>query len=435
MRRTLALIVALTLLFVWSVPGTIALRHLLLALVLLLLTPELRRRPFAGIGANGLPLALLGLLSLWFVVQAVALSPEPAWALGELKGQWLPALLALFAGLLLAHACAGRESRLLGGISLVLTLQALTAVVHSSYHWLTTGTFLREIVPITGGKLELSFVVNLLLAFLVADLLARATRRDRLLPCPLAVNLLGLAIALVALYLAGARNGIIAVGLLGLGATVFYVVDQRRQIGRLRALAGGLSCLLLVASLAYTSVRSDPRWDVFLETAQIAWDVDHHDTWQGMERPLPTLASGEPADHSAYMRISWLHVGSRLIAEHPVGVGYGRNAFAHALRTQMPVELGHSHSGWIDLGVGGGVPALSLWAAFIASLVWLGWRALQDRARLAGLPLIFVALGFASRMLIDSVNKDHMLQIFCFVVGVLLLQLVRTPSTLSLPPR
>ena len=112
---------------------------------------------------------------------------------------------------------------------------------------------------------------------------------------------------------------------------------------------------------------------------------------------------------------------SRLIGEHPLGYGYGRNAFAHALRLHYPkAQLGHAHSGWIDLGIGGGIPALALWAALIGSLMWRGWRSFFDTANPGGLLLFFLATGYAGRMALDSVNKDHMLQMFMFLAGLLL---------------
>jgi len=62
-----------------------------------------------------------------------------------------------------------------------------------------------------------------------------------------------------------------------------------------------------------------------------------------------------------------------------------------------------------------------LWAAFLGSLMWRGWRAFFDRDNPHGLLLFFLATGYAGRMLLDSVNKDHMLQMFMFLAGLLLM--------------
>jgi O-antigen ligase len=143
----------------------------------------------------------------------------------------------------------------------------------------------------------------------------------------------------------------------------------------------------------------------------------------------PTLPECRYVEPSAYLRIAFIRAGLRLIGEHPLGYGYGRNAFAHTLRTHYPsAQLGHAHSGWIDLGLGGGMPALALWAAFLGSLMWRGWRAFFERANAHGLLLFLLTTGYAGRMALDSVNKDHMLQMFMFLAGLLLILTAPQPK-------
>ncbi|WP_153114683.1 O-antigen ligase family protein [Rhodocyclus tenuis] len=428
MRLTLALLSALSLLFVWSIKGTIALRYFLIASTLALLANEIGKLRWSDIKIIRIPLGLLGILSIWFVMQAIFISPETSWALGELKGQWLPALAALIAGVLLAKGISGTSSTrfinaatLMLGIVFVFSLQALIAVAQSLLHWLTTGALLRGLVPLTGGKLEMSFILNILLAFLTVDLLGRSTGRGRLLPVPLTVNLVCLSVALFAMYLAGARNGTIGLIFLSLSALFLYLYDQYPRIGPQRTAAIGIGVLALIGAFSWASYQADARWKVFGETAQLAWDIDNHEEWHRTSLPRPLLANGQPADESAYNRISWIRAGLRVIAEHPAGVGYGRNAFGHALREHYPHYRGHSHSGFVDLGSAVGLPGLLLWIAFMASLIWHGWKEFFGRERrLAGLVLVFLGTGFTGRMLIDSVNQDHMLQIFFFLTGVLL---------------
>lgn len=427
MRYRIALTLSLVLLFVWSLPGTIALRYVLLFSGLACLLPELRQFKEQDWSSVRLPLLCLGLLSGWILLQAVYISPEPSWSLGEVSGQWLPALLALALGLLLGLASTKQERGYWGaaslplGIALVFSSQALIAVGHAVAYWFQHGGLLRQNVPLTGGKLEMSFIINLLMAFIAVDLFGRASQRGRLLPVPVPVTILLLVVPLIALYLAGARNGILGLLFLCFSATYLYLYDQRLQVGILRSSAIAVCITAAVAAFTFASIKADPRWDTFTETASLAWDIDRHDAWQGGERPFPLLENGTPADGSAYLRIAWLRVGARLMADHPVGVGYGRNAFAHALRVHYPVQLGHAHSGFVDLGVGAGLPAVMLWLAFIGSLIWAGWRTFSGKKqRLAGLLLIFMATGFTGRMVLDSVNRDHMLQIFFFLVGVML---------------
>jgi hypothetical protein len=421
MMDRLAFGASLVLLFVWSVPGTVALRMVLLLAAVALLARHAASPDFrAGLRSARLALALLGTLALWLLLQALFVSPDMIWALGELRGQGLPALLALLLGLLLAGRI--EAGRLVTAIALVFAAQAAIAVGHSLWHWLARGQLLVQQVPLTGGKLEMSFVLNILLAFVTVDLFCRATGRAAPLRLPFAAVAAILLLALAGSLLAGARNGIIGIAFLAGSAISLFVYDQRRRLGPLRTFAAAAAIVAGVAALGAANYRADPRWQTFAETAAIAWDIDRHPTWlDASTHPWPKLADGRQVDPSAYTRIAFIHAGLRLLAEHPLGYGYGRNAFAHALRLQHPeARLGHAHSGWIDLGVGGGLPAAALWAVLIGSLMWRGWRAFFARDNLAGLVLFFVAAGFAGRMVLDSVNKDHMLQMFLFLAGLLL---------------
>ena len=106
--------------------------------------------------------------------------------------------------------------------------------------------------------------------------------------------------------------------------------------------------------------------------------------------------------------------------EHPLGVGYGRNAFGHALRKHEDTPLGHAHSGIIDLTVATGWPGLLLWLAFIGLSLRHGWLRYRDQSDPRGLILFFVTAGFFGRMLLDSINRDHMLVMFFLLLGTLL---------------
>jgi O-antigen ligase len=104
-----------------------------------------------------------------------------------------------------------------------------------------------------------------------------------------------------------------------------------------------------------------------------------------------------------------------------MGYGYDRRAFSQALFSQgKPNQIGHSHSGFIDMGVGLGVPGVLLWVSFCLSLIVIGLKVFVLRREVAGLVLMLVTCGFLGRMVLESVSKDHMLHIFLFTVAALL---------------
>lgn len=425
MRRKISLACVLALLFVWSLPGMTALRHVLLLAALLLLWPA-AGDAWQGLRAGRWPLLALLAFLFWLIFQALFVSPETSWALGELRGQWLPAGVALAVGMLLASDARRRANAagVTAALAGVLLLQALIVIVQSVVHWFQHGELLRQLVPLTGGRLEMSFILNILLAMLTTDLILRACRRDTLFRLPLWAVLAALAGALGAAYLAGARNGVPGVAFLSAAALALFWAERGKHIGWRKTGATALLALTLAGSFAYANYQGDPRWKVFAESATLGWDIDHNKAWLDMEKyPLPRLENGEFADHSAFARAAFIRAGLRLVGERPLGVGFGRNAFAHALRIGSAdrVRVGHAHSGFIDLAVGGGIPAVLLWLAFAAGLALTGVRRYVHAHDPHGLLLVFLALGYCGRMLIDSVGRDHMLQIFMFLAGYLLL--------------
>ncbi|MCC6473461.1 MAG: hypothetical protein IT514_06915, partial [Burkholderiales bacterium] len=203
--------------------------------------------------------------------------------------------------------------------------------------------------------------------------------------------------------------------------------ERRERLGRLRSLA--LAGALVLAGLASLALTDAARWRTLAQTARLAWDIDAHAAWRDSDNiPLPRLPDGRAVEHSPYTRIAFLHAGLRELARAPLGVGYGRNALRHALQARAQVRLGHTHSGILDLALGGGVPAVVLWFGFLFASARAGWIALRRRGCVAGMLLLLLVLGYAGRMLVDSVNRDHMLQMFFFLAGtVLMLVLPRAP--------
>lgn len=415
----------LALLFVWSLPGTIALRSLLMACAVLMLLPMIKRTAWqASWAAMKVPVTIIVVLSLWFLAQAVLISREPDWVLGELKGQWLPTLLAFGLGAALAilalRQSATRLPRLSLAIPLVLGLQGALAVIFWPWlRWFTREAGKIE-VPVSAVKLELTFILSIVLVFVLVDLFRRATGRDRLLPVPPAASMGLLALVAACSYAAQGRNGMLAMAFLLFSTLAIYLFDQRQRLGVRRILAGATLAAALLAVVAVERYQADPRWQEMRIAAAIGWSVDMANFPQPKTPSWPTLADGRPVEHSTLVRAAFLHTGLRLIADDPAGYGYGRNAFGHALQEKNVSARGHAHSGWIDLGVGGGVPGVLLWAAFLGSLMWRGWRSFRHDDNRYGLLLLLLAAGHGFRMIFDSVNRDHMLQMFMFLAGLLL---------------
>lgn len=426
MTKALIAIFALFI-FILPVPGTIALRYSLI-LVLLCLTIVLIRKTGSvrdsGLASRAKPLILgLALITAWFVFQAIAISAETAWALKELANQWLPAILVACFGIaiVIVLAKAGwSRSQILGLLAICMLVQVMASFLAVIPIYAAEGFFPQGKTWFTAGKLEISYWNNLLLTLLAVDVFSRWLYQKSITRLPLCIVTAGIILVFTSNLAFGARAGLIGSGILIVSLSILVFWHERSRLGRSRVAAFMLSSALLIVILAAMSYRLDPRWAGFEETAEMAWTQKESAAWLNPDEvPLPTLVSGVPAEASAYYRLSWIRAGLQLIGDYPLGVGYGRNAFGHALRKTTETRLGHAHSGIIDLTVGTGLPGLLLWLGLLASLVFMGLRRYFTQQDAVGLVMVFAAGGFFGRMLIDSINRDHMLMLYFLIIGIL----------------
>lgn len=416
------LAIGLSLLFLTlaSVSHTIALRYVILLLMLVLVAkdyPELKRHWREQRG----PVATLGAFLLFALLHSVSLSMWPEASAGEFRSQLLMGGLWFVAGLALFRP--PRRWTISDLVIFAGCILALVEFAHGAYVYLTAGQWPYMEVFTTATKLEFTFFMNFVLAFIVAAYcLGRGARRKiTQIPnwglCCAAVLILFVSLK------AGARNGMIGLVYLMLSMLLVYTVFEGVKIGWSKALAIGALVVVAASSITIYTVRQDSRNQIFFESASAGWHYADTKAWLRME-PQPKLSNGMPVDGSAYERVAWIHSGLDLIAAKPMGYGYSRNAFTNALTaTGHPNQVGHSHSGFIDLGVGLGVIGVALWLAFCGVLIWTGYRAFRLRRDTLGLVLMLVTCGFLGRMLLESVNKDHMLHLFLFTAAALLAEL------------
>lgn len=411
--------------FVWPIPHTVSLRDLLLVLSLVLFISLAWRKRWPGETLRDLrlPVGILAALTLWMYVVAIFISAETAWSLDEIQSQWWRALAALTVGALVALASQGDPSfkqKILVILLAVLTLHIAYVDLQAVQGWLGFGSS-KRIAGLTDGPDKSNYLTNLLFCFLLAELFYRARYRKPVLPIRHAVLAALLVLAAISEYAESTRNGIITLTLMVLVLSVLYLDTHR---GRLKKsiLAIGVGIVLLVAfggSAWVMSARQSSSLSALIETVPLAWDTQRYKAWQDEHRhPLPKLSNGEPVETSAYQRIAWFKEGLMLVREHPLGIGYGRNAYGHGIQAKYGVPVGHSHSGLLDLAIGIGIPGVLFALALFASLMSLAYRRLQTAPNYAAVLLLLVVLDYSARLLLDSIQRDHMLQQFMFLAGL-----------------
>lgn len=413
------------LVFIWPIPHTISIRELILVVTTGLLGYLVARGRIVVELPRvlRLPAYLCAILTFWMIVVSVFLSNETAWCLSELQSQWGRSLLTLSIGYVVGAWALESERRKM----LLLTVILATLFVHVFYldiygvvQYFRTGALPRRIHGLAAGLDRESLEVWLAGTFLLAEIVARMVSKRRSLP----VNNIGLGILLAATllgsYLADSRNGmIVLLSMMLLSGALYVLVTQQNRKRQIITLIAG--AVILVPAIVTILVRTDHRWNTFFQTIPIAWDTKDNRSWLELDKPLPTLPNGNPVNDSNYKRIAWFKEGMILVAERPLGRGFGRQIFGHALTQKYGVKKTqtHPHSGLLTLAIGAGIPGVALWVAFCILLVRLGYRDFVRTAAYPATALVLVTCGFFIAMTLDSMMQDHMLQEFMFFVGLL----------------
>ena len=410
--------------FVLPLPNTIALRLFLIAVVLAVLGYRYYRdRPSLAPIAMLRPAGLLyGVLTLWIVVGASFLSSDPARSFAEFHGQWVRAFLlfAIGAGAAILFGSTPHSRRLLlaasvGGLLVHLVYLDLTGLIALAQ----TGALPLRMPGLTNGPDKVSFMTNLVCAFLLADLYFVLSAKKPVILRPLSLFVGVSVICLLALYLQSMRNGIVAF-VISLVVGIAIYLKANATGFHVRHFAAVVMAFMVAAGLMYASAESDKRWAALAETIPIALDTDRHKAWLDDRQPLPQLGNGEVVNHSNYLRIAWAKEGLEMVAEHPLGVGYDRNAFGRALQAKLGASgVGSSHSGLLDMFIATGIPGGVLWLALLFTLLKLSRDAFRHTHSFYALALFFVVLDFSLRMTLDGIVRDHVFQQFMLFVGLL----------------
>lgn len=417
--------------FVYPIPHTIALRNLLLVGGLLACAWSLRRASAAAVRQASAALrrnlhagALLAALTLWLVFQSTVLSPYPREALNLFAGDWLVALVVLCIGIAAAATARLDDARgaacLLRALVLALAAHVVLLLAYQGWRWLAEGVFPLGETPFAHRDYH-SMLVTTLTALLLADLIARRLKAADGLPLPAGAEIALLALACVATITLATRNAVI-VTLALLALAVLALLTLRRRPGGRGPAQAALALLVLACALAWGGLRSDVRWQGFIETAVIALDTEGHQAWQDPRRhPWPQTAAGRPVEESAYLRIAWAKVALEQITRYPLGLGYGHKAFGWAVNRSYGVRTGilSSHSGLLDFTLANGIPGILLWLALSGALCAAGWRAWRRENSAAGLALVFAVASYLVRCLLDGHLADFRLEMYALLVGAL----------------
>ena len=229
-------------------------------------------------------------------------------------------------------------------------------------------------------------------------------------------------------YKSGNKNGV----LYFLCITLFFlghiVVKNYKRINYQNAIFLAIIALLLVTAFQSMSViqsqgKYKTSWSHFISDAKVAVNFDRFDRWKYSEEeeiyPYPKNEYGVTVNPSNYERVAWSIKGVELAVENPLGYGLLINSFGELAKQKWPEStLNHSHSGWIDLALGLGIPGLFLILISVGLTVSNCIKSKNVYANAGAWVLLAMCLVFVSSEVAERILFDYFIFLITFFAAV-----------------
>jgi len=422
-------------LFILPIPHTLPVREgaLFISIALLLLLFRGRRGALLEtLSSLRLQAALYLIFVAWLVFLALFVSQDTIWALKEIKTQWVMGSLALLLGAGLATLVRSGVIKMRAVMMVIfwtLALHVLAINVDgvfriinkllsgNPFHGLTALT--AGVGGLTIGPIDGGLLTSLFFVFILSECIYRIVNKKRLLPVSNAILVISLILVAGSSVLTGMRNIVEMPAVIG--SAIFFLILAGGE-ARKKAI---YSCLILVPlSVVVLTVayKSDSRWAELKDSLNLVMQEKEPARILAFAPGFvyPTLPDKRPVNVSNFIRLTKYRVGVEIIRAHPLGIGFGRNAFGHYLKARYNSGVGlNSDSSVLDMAVGAGLPGLGLFVAILFSVLVMSLKVYKKNRDFYALLLSLIIICFTARMVFDSVLRDHLLEMFLFLTGVL----------------
>ncbi len=415
------------LMFVLSIPGTMALRNIsavLLLTTLLIIWYKNKAHPSYLLENKKFReiMLVLFLLSLYLLVHSIFISHEPKWSLGEFKSHWIYPVLYFIIGFL-----AVSITRIKGFFSKedLITILFYSLLLHILYidlsaleDYLRSDLIIRRYGGLSLSPATASYLTNILLVFICAEILQRLLNQKNIVNISNLGLFSSLLLCVLSAIIESSRFGVILFVFISLLAIILFL--YKRHFLLKSSFFYAILLISLVSTPLIYSLNIDPRWDKIKNTVEIVFEEENDKYWlNNMSNPL-LLSDGSPAS-SGYLRLSWIINGFDYILKNPIGIGYGRNAFGHAVEMyedKSEFRGGSSHSSIIDFTIGAGFVGLIFWMFFIYRVV--GYAAIKYKKsnNYFSILTLLLVFDFFIRSAVDGNMRDHPFMMFMLLLGI-----------------
>jgi len=385
---------------IWALPETILIRHICLiggALISLFIIYQYR---FQFWKKEALPIFLIGGLFIWICFHLLFLSVDFLAQYSEFSSIWkrtaIGVIFAVGFGLALSREMAQKDqvsekkrdlvwgALYLGLLSPTLIYMVKFVLTDKALQWgLVVPDYWRLYKEASLFYVAKTVYVCFCLPVLGVALgqLARNIDRGLLFRLTNVAYLATVPAVFFVFYGENIKNGVIYGAALLIAFVGHLLLKDFRQHWQFKialiSLILGLGSLFLANHL-----EQNNSWKTFKADAKIAFDTQNYEEWKySGEKGFPNNEFGTMVSITNYERLAWGKTGLELIAQNPLGFGLVEGSFGRMAKEKWPdSKLHQSHSGWIDLTLGLGIPGfLLIFTPFLIVLYRLRGLAKVDK--------------------------------------------------------
>jgi O-antigen ligase len=434
---------AFGLLAIWALPETIAFRHVFIGLgfiaSLFYLKPRLNL--LKSIGAW--PLWILLSLFVWLLVHLWFFSMQPSLQFGELRSTWARSLGVLPLGLALGLYLSSFSSQTTldingapGKISLLLFvgLCATPLIFMSGYleqsfeakQWLSVHAKPWYDFPYLQKP---PFVVATALLLPMCCILLQHVIKNQANWWWGILAIIAIILCVSSNYLSNTKNGMAMVAFIMGGFGLYAMWDAIFGWAKSSFAKRIFSILVVVCILGgvgwgvKSHLQQNPAWAHIIANAKVGMDIDRQNFWKNryIYSAVPLNEYQVPVDGSTYERTAWFTAGVRLLQERPQGYGLTQQSFGWMAGERWPDFYppigslrGMTHSGWLDLALGIGIPGVLL----ILIPLGVAWYRSLKMNTLWGSYVSWTVPAFTLTWLITEViGARHFIELMVFITA------------------
>jgi hypothetical protein len=424
------------LVFILPIPHTIGLRNsltliMLITLVILFIKDKIYKNYTYPQELKNIIILFIVLTSWIFLL--VPLNPESTWSLREIKGQWITPMLYFTTFILFAIYTIQQNiiKTIYTALFVMMFMHILYIDIFAINYYIDNKTLISRFAGLTGGPDNANYITNILLAFIMAEVIYRFREHKKILNINNYLLALFFVLIIFSSVIEGMRNGVVAIIFLGI-TSLFFMLYQNKTKTKLTKYFIAIVVLISLLLPMFYNAKNDSRWNSLIETIPIALDTQNNKYWMSRnDYPRPKLSDGSYISESNYERIAWGYEGLKLIIDNLLGIGFGRNAFGHGIEKkygQKPSSI-HSHSGLIDFGISTGIIGIIIWLGIGLYLVYIAYNYFIKYNSFFALIVLFNTTGFFARFIVDSNMRDHVFLTFLLILAFSLILMLQEKNT------